>query len=104
VIPFREKGVPSVLQIEDKEADFNPYYHSVGDTVDHMDADYFTAHVRAVAAIAYELLRPLDEPATATATATSPPAATATTTPTASATPGAPMGRTAWLPWLQATR
>lgn len=43
--------MPAVLQIEDKEHDFNRYYHAAGDSYAHMDHDYFLDHVRALGAI-----------------------------------------------------
>lgn len=43
--------MPAVLQIEDKEHDFNRYYHAAGDSFAHMDHDYFLDHVRALGAI-----------------------------------------------------
>jgi hypothetical protein len=49
-VPFREKGVPSVQQIEDKTSDFNRYYHQAGDTVDHMDSAYWHAMMRGLVA------------------------------------------------------
>jgi hypothetical protein len=50
VRPFREAGVPAVLQIENLTSDFNPYYHGIGDTVAHMDHDYFIAQTRSLVA------------------------------------------------------
>lgn len=49
-MPFREKGVPSVQQIEDKTSDFNRYYHQAGDTVEHMDSEYWQAMMRGLVA------------------------------------------------------
>ncbi len=49
-MPFREKGVPSVQQIEDKTSDFNAFYHQAGDTVDHMDPVYWQAMMRGLVA------------------------------------------------------
>ncbi|MBK9051417.1 MAG: M28 family peptidase [Chloroflexi bacterium] len=47
--PFWQYGYPSILAIEDYygAGDFNPYYHTVQDTLDHTDIDYFTEFVRA---------------------------------------------------------
>ena len=50
--------MPAVLQIEDMEGDFNPHYHTADDTLAHMDADYFVAQVRALAAMAARLAQP----------------------------------------------
>jgi hypothetical protein len=50
---FWRAGYGAILAIEDF-ADFNPYYHSVQDTTDKLDLDYFTEFVRAsVAALAH---------------------------------------------------
>jgi hypothetical protein len=63
VVPFREKGVPSVQQIEDKTADFNRYYHGAGDTVNHMDHVYWLAMMRGLVAMIGVLAEPQSPPA-----------------------------------------
>jgi len=62
VVPFREKGIPSVQQIEDKTADFNRYYHTADDTVDHMDHDYWLAMERGLVAMIGVLAEPQPAP------------------------------------------
>ncbi len=100
MIPFREKGVPAVLQIEDKTGDFNPQYHRQGDTLANMTLGYWQDHIRALTAAAAVLAEPVPlvlpsptvpasgTPSLPATTATSPPASsTATSTsPPASAT------------------
>ena len=43
---FWQYGYSAILGIED-EADFNPYYHSSGDLLNRLNADYFTQFVKA---------------------------------------------------------
>lgn len=43
---FWERGYTAILAIED-QGDFNPYYHSPGDTPAHIDQAYFTQFVKA---------------------------------------------------------
>jgi hypothetical protein len=83
VVPFREKGVPSVQQIEDKTSDFNRYYHQAGDTVDHMDHEYWHAMMRGLVATIVTWAGLVPEPATPTPTIrpTASPAPTATLPP-----------------------
>jgi hypothetical protein len=78
--------VPAVQQIEDKTDDFNAYYHKAGDTVAHMDAEYWHAMMRGlVATIAtWVEITPI-----ATPTLTAEP----TPTPRPSATPAPPAPR-----------
>ena len=88
-MPFREKGVPSVQQIEDKTGDFNAHYHAAGDTVAHMDPAYWQAMMQGlVATIAtWSGPQPLDQ-----ATATPPPGpGEATPTAAAPSLGGCPM-------------
>jgi hypothetical protein len=44
---FWNRGYPAVLAIEDYGGDFNPYYHTTGDTLQRMNLAYFTAAVKA---------------------------------------------------------
>jgi hypothetical protein len=82
-----------VLQIEDYESDFNRYYHGAGDTVAHMDHQYWLAQMRAaVAAIAHLAIPYVDEPPASptsepSPSPTQPPSATATATVVASLPP-----------------
>jgi hypothetical protein len=59
VIPFREEGIRSVLQIEDMENEFNPYYHSPEDSIAHMNLDYWTEQIKATVAIIAHLAVPV---------------------------------------------
>jgi len=61
---FWAQGYPAFLGIEDTEfggptADFNPYYHTVGDTFDKLDMAFVTAFTRAAVATLAELAEPL---------------------------------------------
>jgi hypothetical protein len=51
---FWARGYPAVLLIEDED-DFNPYYHSTGDTLDKLDLPYATHVVQASVATLAEL-------------------------------------------------
>lgn len=59
-MPFRERGITTVLQIEDYENDKNPYYNSTGDTIAHMDLDYWEEHIKASLIFVVHLLTPLE--------------------------------------------
>jgi hypothetical protein len=72
--------VAAVQEIEDKTGDFNRYYHAAGDTVDHMDHDYFLAMTRGLVASVAHLAVPVPGDALPT------PAATATHGPTVAPT------------------
>ncbi len=58
-MPIRAKGIPTGLQIEARESETNPYYHSTQDTVAHMDLDYWTEQMEATAAIVAHLAIPV---------------------------------------------
>jgi hypothetical protein len=45
---FWDQGYPAILAIEDWD-DFSPYYHTVSDTVQTLDLDFFTEMVKAAA-------------------------------------------------------
>jgi len=78
-VPFRETGMPAVQEIEDKTHDYNRFNHGPGDTVDHMDHDYFLAMVKlAIAAVAH-----WGEPVSGEV----PPTATASPVPSVTLTP-----------------
>lgn len=51
---FWEVGYPAILAIED-ESDFNPNYHSINDTLDNLDLDYYTHFVKASVATLAQL-------------------------------------------------
>jgi hypothetical protein len=76
--------VPAVQQIEDKTNDFNAYYHKAGDTVEHMDADYWQAMMRGLVAtvVTWAEIAPIATP-TVTAEPTPTPKPTATPPPPA---------------------
>lgn len=46
---FWQYGYPAIIGIE-HDLDFTPYYHTVNDTLDTLDLDYFTAAVKAALA------------------------------------------------------
>jgi hypothetical protein len=50
-----------VLQIEDHWDEPNPYYHEPGDTIAHMNLDYWEEQIRATLVTAAHLAVPLDE-------------------------------------------
>lgn len=58
-MPFRERGITTVLQIEDYENDKNPYYNSTGDTISHMNLDYWEEQTKASLIFAAYLLTPI---------------------------------------------
>jgi len=59
---FWQQGYPAMLLIEDyalPDRDFNPHYHTVSDTLQHLDMDYFTAFVKAALGAAAHLAHPI---------------------------------------------
>lgn len=59
---FWQQGYPAMLLIEDYQwpkRDFNPYYHTVSDTLQHLDMDYFTAFVKAALGTVAHLAHPI---------------------------------------------
>jgi hypothetical protein len=58
-MPFRGKGIPTVLQIENREDEYNPYYHSPQDTITHMNLDYWEEQIKATIATAAHLAVPV---------------------------------------------
>ena len=59
-MPFRAKGIATGLQIERYDSgDKNPYYHQPGDSVAHMNLDYWLEQMKATAAIAAHLAVPV---------------------------------------------
>jgi uncharacterized repeat protein (TIGR01451 family) len=61
--PFWERGFPAVLVIEDTNLtgpthDFNPHYHTSGDTLDKVDTVYFTEMAQAIVGTAARLAQP----------------------------------------------
>ena len=60
---FWNAGYPAVLVIEadhsDAYRDFNAYYHSTADTLDHVNVGFFTSIARASIAAAAQLARPV---------------------------------------------
>jgi hypothetical protein len=51
---FWDAGFPAILAIEDGN-DFNPNYHTINDTLDNLDLDYFTSFVKASVATLAQL-------------------------------------------------
>jgi photosystem II stability/assembly factor-like uncharacterized protein len=43
---FWDYGYAAMLGIEDYSSDFNPYYHTTGDNIDHIMEDYFTEYTK----------------------------------------------------------
>jgi hypothetical protein len=43
---FWDRGYPAILAIEDSD-DFTPHYHTIGDSLDTLDLDYYVEFVRA---------------------------------------------------------
>ena len=63
----------AVLQIEEYSSDFNRYYHTSGDTVEHMDLEYFAAQVRSLVATVALMAVPEVQGPTVTPERTQPP-------------------------------
>jgi len=55
---FWSRGWPAVLAIEDDASDFNPHYHTTGDTLARLDLAYLTGFAKAAAATAALLAGP----------------------------------------------
>ncbi|MEI7937159.1 MAG: M28 family metallopeptidase, partial [Verrucomicrobiota bacterium] len=55
---FWNKGYPALYAEEDYPDDFNPYYHSVNDTLANVNLDYFTAFTRAALGTVAHLAAP----------------------------------------------
>ena len=59
-MPFRERGITTILQIEDYEHDKNPFYNTTGGNIAHMDLDYWIEQIKASIIFAAHLLTPLN--------------------------------------------
>jgi len=57
--PFWNQGFPAALVIEQDDGDFNPYYHTVNDSVARVNWTYLTAAVRAAIATTAHMARPV---------------------------------------------
>jgi len=79
--------VTAVLQIEEYSSDFNRYYHTSGDTVEHMDLDYFAAQVRSLVATAALMAGPEVQDPTVTPEPSEPASTSEPTEPQPSVTP-----------------
>jgi hypothetical protein len=55
---FWDQGYSAILAIEDDESDFNPYYHTINDTLDRLNMTYFTNYVKASVGTAAHLAGP----------------------------------------------
>jgi Zn-dependent M28 family amino/carboxypeptidase len=55
---FWAHGYPALLAIEDDYHDFNPYYHTLSDTLGHINLAYFTDFVKASVGTAAHLAHP----------------------------------------------
>jgi hypothetical protein len=56
---FWDRGYAGLLAIEDMDADFNLYYHTVNDTLAHVNPAYFSAFARAALGTVAHLAAPL---------------------------------------------
>lgn len=89
-----------MLQIEELSGDFNPYYHGPGDTIAHMDLDYWEAQMRALVASMAVLTEPFSSHPTPflptpSASPTATPSRTVQPTSTPSSQPQPPTTSTA---------
>ncbi len=57
--PFWDVGYPAILAIEDDDADFNDYYHTIDDNLSHINLTYFTNFVKASVGTAAHLAKPV---------------------------------------------
>jgi hypothetical protein len=57
---FWDKGYAAILAIEDDYDDFNPYYHTVNDTLERLNMTYFTNFTKASIGAAALLALPID--------------------------------------------
>jgi Zn-dependent M28 family amino/carboxypeptidase len=56
---FWDEGYPAIMAIEDEsDSDFNPYYHSEEDTIEHINPTYLTDFVRAAVGAMAHLANP----------------------------------------------
>jgi hypothetical protein len=62
---FWDYNYPAILGIEDFYDDFNPYYHTLGDNVTHIDTALFTEYTKAVVGATATLARVHDNMALA---------------------------------------
>jgi len=51
--------LPTVLQIENREDEYNPYVHSPEDNIAHMNLDYWEEQIKATIAITAHLAVPV---------------------------------------------
>jgi hypothetical protein len=51
--------LPTVLQIENREDEYNPYVHSPQDNIAHMNLDYWEEQIKATIASAAHLAVPV---------------------------------------------
>lgn len=58
-VAFWDVGYPAVLAIEDEDEEWNPYYHTRGDTLETLNLPYFTCYVRAAVGTLAHLAGPL---------------------------------------------
>jgi hypothetical protein len=58
--PFWDVGYPALLAIEDYPLN-NPYYHQTTDTLDRLDAGFFTSATRAAVGLAAGLAQPIKD-------------------------------------------
>ena len=58
-VAFWDVGYPAILAIEDEDEEWNPYYHTRGDTLDTLNMPYFTRYVKAAVGTLAHLAGPL---------------------------------------------
>ena len=61
-MPFRAKGIPAGVQIQNYKGELkerNPYNHTSQDSIAHMNLDYWLEQVKATTAIAGQLAVPI---------------------------------------------
>ena len=104
---FWDNDYAAILAIEDyhpHEHDFNPYYHSGDDLLEHFNLAYFTAFTRAALATLATLAGPVPTfTPTPTGTATFTPTATPTSTATWTPTPTVEQWHTVLMPYVLAS-
>jgi hypothetical protein len=57
-VPFRAKGIPTALQVQNHEGEKNPNNHTPLDSIAHMNLDYWLEQIKATIAIASYLAVP----------------------------------------------
>jgi PKD repeat protein len=58
---FWSRGYSAILAVEDDESDFNEYYHTVNDSLDKLNMEYFTSVVKASLGTVAHLASPANQ-------------------------------------------